>query len=65
VELGRTREAIRRVLESDENGWTEGDIEQISDKGVDHIVYSALTEPENAAKIESLADPTITGMIIC
>lgn len=49
--MERTRELIERVLKQSNDRMTEDDLAAIAEQGVNYIVYSSLTDPENNAQI--------------
>jgi hypothetical protein len=53
--MTKTRELIERIMKSDV--MTDDELMEIAEEGVNYIVYSALTDPENEAQIETLVEP--------
>jgi hypothetical protein len=56
MEVARTKRLISRVQKSPEEA-TKEELVEITEQGANYIVFSALTDPENEARIEQLVEP--------
>jgi nicotinate-nucleotide pyrophosphorylase len=55
--MAKIRDLVERVLKQSDGIITEDGLVAIAEQGVNYIVYGVLTDPENAAQIERIAEP--------